>query len=292
MNNKKIIITISSILLVLVLAVVGAVIFTPKGVTLTPGAAKPAATSTPEPSATSTPAAPIEDTTLNPPLIDSTTTEGQEELAASLFEEAAATDNFTKEEVQAALLTTQKYVTDATGTKYFIDGTFEAEGLPQKRVDDTFQRYFSVEAWADITQQAADREVLMPDSDVKKYVNLYQSLFYFPNFNGDAASDYLTPECLSTTDVNSSYCYNGAVKFEDFTYKDSDDGSTLVINTVAKFNPIFIIDGKEGTRPTSMNFSLYVGRNPSPDAANQISTMVITGYEGNSTNWEKWSPNA
>ena len=285
MKNRKKLIIIGSIILATILTIIGVLIY--NGSLVKSDVEDIAPLETIEPGA--------EPTDIPEPTEFTPQKEGAEaEEAVLLFPDVEAMEHFTKQEVQLALLTSSNYINRAMSTPYFADGSFEEEGLLETKAAEYFAQYFTPAAWSDFVLGLQDREATF-DNGKEEFINQYMGLVYFPNLRGADPADWL-PEGCRLDSLNEhpsvgedviSNCFSGVQSTSDPKYFESEDGEHITFEANATVNPIFFVDEKRGFRPTTIVFKLYLEKNLNADWANEIPSMVISGFS-NTAEWESW----
>lgn len=294
--SKKLILTITAIVAVLI-AVVAGLVFLPKaGETPTP-------TNTNAPTST----APVTTEPLDVPEdeleINKDIPESELILAKRIFPDAEATKSFSKEQVQIAETVAYEYMNNALGNTYFADGSFEKEGYPIAMFDQYFGKYFDYRTLADIHQRVEDRVSLDSATGTPLYLANLQNLVWFLQLNGGSPEQWLTETCRTggvTQDGDTNYiasadspCFVDYPTITNMKYEEGTNSAGVTgirIDATGVTKPVLVKDGVEGFRTITYNFTLFITPNENSDWANGVHSMVIRGLEPSNPVGTAWEP--
>ena len=234
--------------------------------------------------------------------------------AQYLFPDANATDSFTKEEVQLALYSSFAYFQAALTTPYFLNGSYEAEGYPDDRLQQELKPYFSNTALADLIAKTSDRTTLL-DIGKPAYQAWAQSIVYFPILDGGNRQEYISESCLAvntTPSLPDDPNYQGtpgeATEVEqeidpslkciaqppvftavNYVERVNDSGETvLTVTSTGSVKNIIINNGQSGTQTVTYNFVVDVSPNEYADWKNGVHSMVISNWYDPKATWTAW----
>lgn len=252
----------------------------------------------------------------NPPVkVDLEDSASELKEAQYLFPSATATTSFSKEEVQLALYSSFGYFQKALTTPYFLNGSFEAEGYPEARLQEELKPFFSTLALSDLLSKTSDKTTLL-DNGSPAYQQWALSVMYFPLLDGGDRNSFIPPDCLnqnttpslppgdnyqgtpseSTGETNDeitlgSVCTAGPPEFSGVSYEErvNDSGETvLTVSTVGSMKDILIKNGQSGTQTVTYNFVVDVSKNEYADWKNGVHSMVISQWYDPKATWTAW----
>jgi hypothetical protein len=201
--------------------------------------------------------------------------------AAEAFPDVNATGSYTKEEVQLALLTATSYMSTAVTLPYFVDGSLVKDGYPVDKIELYLKNYFSYTTWAQMKEQFIDKlSTTSGDEFSAAALDFYSVAYYF----GVTSNVTLPQECIEFQN-----CTPGGPQLTNIAYDEGVDGE-LIVSADITSNPVYIVDGVEGS--VNVNYSMRLGmeRSELADFENGMPTFVISGFD-NKYGQMGWSKN-
>ena len=190
--------------------------------------------------------------------------------AEQAFPDVKATKNYTKQEVQLALLTANSYILASLDTPYFVDGNFAKDGYPGEKIDSYFKDYFSFDYWPQIKQKIAGAGKAANGDTTQQRANENLTALVFSTTLDPTIT--AGPECGNGGDCLKSLA--PTIKYD--SYGETEDGR-LYLKASATSDPIYVVNGVKGSIDVTYSYELDMSKNDYADFSQGQRAFVISG---------------
>lgn len=202
------------------------------------------------------------------------------EQANEAFPDVQGDGNMSKEDIQTALMDSDKYVADIFNNPYLESGKWVEEGMDYKALASQYDRYWdaaymsSISSGIDAYKTAKDTGNF--DMNSPEFTNLFAQVFFVdrqvmqsPNGKFDCKDSEAKISCLK----------DGKLEYRDLWHYQTVDANT--VNTSIKFTaPVrYTLDGVSGYIPIKYEITLTMVRNESADEAAGFAKFIVKGAD-------------
>lgn len=206
------------------------------------------------------------------------------EIAKKAFPNAEGEGKVTKEEVQLALASAQRYTNSIYNSGYLANGSWVKNGADSQELYKLFGRDWSDAYRLKLETLIDDFQKGSTEEKDKAANDLLTNFFFFDNSGGLQ----LPKDCnMNQVGVSSCLVNEKLESTTDMTYQVNKETGSIYVNAHFTANVRFVKGGVQGVSPVQYDVQLEMIKNPYPDEENLRYAYIVNDIGGN---WkiDKW----